>query len=86
MPLSVEQFLLLLMLLLYLFLGSITLNEIGLMFDKDILAQLKSECGGIQTVLKNCADVFFGIFLCFQLILSKLCATVKTQHSRVAVG
>jgi len=33
------------------------------MFDKDILSQLKSENGGLQTVLKNCADVFCGKFI-----------------------
>jgi hypothetical protein len=40
--------------------GTVSLNEVGAMFDKDILTQLKNECGGIQTVLKNCPDVFFG--------------------------
>jgi hypothetical protein len=40
--------------------GSVSLNEVGAMFDKDILLQLKKECGGIQTVLKNCPDVFYG--------------------------
>jgi len=32
------------------------------MFDKEILSQLKSEHGGLQTVLRNCADVFCGEF------------------------
>lgn len=42
------------------FTGTVGLNEVGAMFDKDILTQLKNECGGIQTVLKNCPDVFCG--------------------------
>jgi len=33
------------------------------MFDKEILSQLKCENGGLQTVLKNCGDVFCGKFI-----------------------
>jgi len=42
--------------------GCIPLCEIGGMFDKEMLSQLKSENGGLQTVLRNCADVFCGKF------------------------
>lgn len=43
--------------------GYVPLCDIGDMFDKEILSQLKSENGGLQTVLKNCADVFCGKFI-----------------------
>jgi len=43
--------------------GCIPLRDIGGMFDKEVLSQLKSENGGLQTVLRNCADVFCGKFI-----------------------
>ena len=42
--------------------GILPLKEISEMFDKSVLEKLKSECGGLQTLLKNCPDVFLGIF------------------------
>ena len=46
--------------------------DIGDMFDKEILSQLKREHGGLQTVLKNCADVFCGKFTLRQIQTTKL--------------
>jgi len=43
--------------------GCVPLSDIGDMFDKELLSQLKYENGGLQTVLKNCADVFCGKFV-----------------------
>lgn len=38
--------------------GCLSLNKVSELFSKDILKQLKTECGGLQTVLKNCPDIF----------------------------
>ncbi|XP_065830712.1 probable tRNA (uracil-O(2)-)-methyltransferase isoform X2 [Oscarella lobularis] len=38
--------------------GSLKLSEAASLFDQDVLVQLKSECGGLQTLLKNQHPVF----------------------------
>ncbi|ESO08806.1 hypothetical protein HELRODRAFT_74431, partial [Helobdella robusta] len=38
--------------------GTLSLSKLSEQFSKDELNVLKSECGGLQTVLKNCPDVF----------------------------
>ncbi|XP_038054849.1 probable tRNA (uracil-O(2)-)-methyltransferase [Patiria miniata] len=38
--------------------GSLTFAEIAKLFDSDTLKQLKSECGGLKTLLKNSHQVF----------------------------
>jgi len=40
--------------------GIVPLGDIVKLFDKDILKQLKSECGGLQTLLKNHNSIFHG--------------------------
>lgn len=41
--------------------GSLPLGEVVKLFEKDVLKQLKSECGGLQTLLKNHNSIFHGI-------------------------
>ncbi|XP_071791006.1 probable tRNA (uracil-O(2)-)-methyltransferase [Asterias amurensis] len=38
--------------------GSLTLPEIAKLFNSDVLKQLKKECGGLKTLLKNSHQVF----------------------------
>ncbi|XP_060074918.1 probable tRNA (uracil-O(2)-)-methyltransferase [Ylistrum balloti] len=38
--------------------GSVALSDVAQMFDKDVLKELKSECGGLQTLLRNHNMVF----------------------------
>ncbi|VDI70727.1 tRNASer (uridine44-2'-O)-methyltransferase [Mytilus galloprovincialis] len=38
--------------------GSLPLGEVVKLFEKDVLKQLKSECGGLQTLLKNHNSIF----------------------------
>ena len=59
--------------------GCVPLCDIGSMFEKEILSQLKSEHGGLQTVLRNCADVFCGKF-------STKCKCCKFRVSGVYTG
>ena len=40
--------------------GIVPLGDVVKLFDKDILKQLKSECGGLQTLLKNHNSIFHG--------------------------
>ena len=44
----------------YLFAGIIPLSDAVKLFDKDTLMLLKSECGGLQTLLRNHNSVFNG--------------------------
>jgi tRNASer (uridine44-2'-O)-methyltransferase len=37
---------------------TIHLTEISALLDRETLYEMKKECGGLQTVLKNCPDVF----------------------------
>ncbi|XP_069106213.1 probable tRNA (uracil-O(2)-)-methyltransferase isoform X2 [Argopecten irradians] len=38
--------------------GSVPLSEVAQMFDREVLKELKSECGGLQTLLRNNNNVF----------------------------
>ncbi|XP_033727431.1 LOW QUALITY PROTEIN: probable tRNA (uracil-O(2)-)-methyltransferase [Pecten maximus] len=38
--------------------GSVPLSEVAQMFDREVLRELKSECGGLQTLLRNHNMVF----------------------------
>lgn len=38
--------------------GKISVGDVVAMFDKDLLKELKSECGGLQTLLRNCCHIF----------------------------
>ena len=49
-------------LILFVLLGSLPLGEVVKLFDKEVLKQLKSECGGLQTLLKNHNNIFHGKF------------------------
>jgi len=51
------------------------------MFDKEILSQLKCENGGLQTVLKNCADVFCGKFILRKLLESNAVIILESRSS-----
>lgn len=42
------------------FTGKKSLSDVVKLFDKDVLKQLKSECGGLQTLLRNHNSVFNG--------------------------
>lgn len=42
------------------FTGKKALSDVVKLFDKDVLKQLKSECGGLQTLLRNHNSVFNG--------------------------
>ena len=59
--------------------GSVTLSDVGRMFDKDLLSQLKCEHGGLQTVLKNCADVFRSECLLSQCNINE-CYRIASRH------
>lgn len=51
------------------FTGKKSLSDVVKLFDKDVLKQLKSECGGLQTLLRNHNSVFNGkifISLCLE--------------------
>lgn len=37
------------------------MREAAGMFDKNVLCQLKKECGGLQTLLRNWHQVFEGV-------------------------
>lgn len=39
------------------------MREAAGMFDKNVLCQLKKECGGLQTLLRNWHQVFEGVSL-----------------------
>ena len=41
------------------------------MLDKDVLTQLKRECGGLQTLLRNWPQVFHGVCVCVRHFLKK---------------
>ena len=41
-------------------LGAVPLGDIANMFDKSTLQELKSECGGMQTLLRNHSHIFQG--------------------------
>uniref|UniRef100_A0A0B7B3H1 tRNA (uracil-O(2)-)-methyltransferase n=2 Tax=Arion vulgaris TaxID=1028688 RepID=A0A0B7B3H1_9EUPU len=38
--------------------GSVALNKVAALFDKPTMQELKSECGGLQTLLRNHSHVF----------------------------
>lgn len=40
------------------------LSEVAKLFDKSTLLQLKNECGGLQTLLRNHYYIFKGKFQC----------------------
>lgn len=40
--------------------GSLPLEEVAALFDRATLEQLKEECGGVQTLLRNHHQVFEG--------------------------
>jgi hypothetical protein len=40
--------------------GSIPLGDVAKMFDRSSLSQLKNECGGLQTLLRNKHQIFMG--------------------------
>lgn len=40
--------------------GRLHLSKAAGMFDREVLSQLKRECGGLQTLLRNCHQVFQG--------------------------
>ena len=42
------------------FLGHLELPEVAKLFDKSTLLQLKNECGGLQTLLRNHYYIFKG--------------------------
>ncbi|XP_064618763.1 probable tRNA (uracil-O(2)-)-methyltransferase isoform X2 [Lineus longissimus] len=41
--------------------GSVPLGEVAKMFDKSSLGQLKNECGGLQTLLRNKHQIFMVV-------------------------
>ena len=43
--------------------GKLHLNDVIQLFDGETLKELKAQCGGIQTLLKNNRNIFKGIFL-----------------------
>ena len=44
----------------FMFLGSVPLPDLAKLMLKEELEQLKSECGGLQTLLKNTNHIFKG--------------------------
>ncbi len=40
--------------------GKLHLNDAAKLFDPETLRQMKKGCGGLQTVLRNCHQVFEG--------------------------
>ena len=44
--------------------GSLPLEEVAVLFDGATLVQLKEECGGLQTLLRNHHQVFEGVYSC----------------------
>lgn len=40
------------------------LSDVAKLFDKNTLLQLKNECGGLQTLLRNHYYIFKGKFQC----------------------
>ena len=40
--------------------GELELSEVAELFEKSILLQLKNECGGLQTLLRNHYHLFKG--------------------------
>jgi len=40
--------------------GQMTMAEVVELFDRDLLHNLKSECGGLQTLLRNHCHIFQG--------------------------
>ena len=49
------------------FVGSLSLSEVVELFEKETLLQLKSQCGGLQTLLRNHGHIFKGKLLTFLL-------------------
>ena len=45
---------------LFFFPGKMTMKEVVELFDSDVMKQLKNECGGLKTLLKNANQVFEG--------------------------
>ncbi len=41
--------------------GELTLGEVAAIFSSEVLRQLKKECGGLQTLLRNQHQVFKGV-------------------------
>lgn len=42
--------------------GSLLMGEVVGLFDKELLLELKNECGGLQTLLRNHCHIFQGKF------------------------
>ena len=55
---------------LHFFLGSISIANLAQLFDRGTLRKLKSECGGLQTLLRNHHHVFKGNHDTLCLLLS----------------
>ena len=51
-------------------LGRLSVQEISLLVDRQHLQQLKSQCGGLQTLLKNHSHIFEGMCICLNLEMS----------------
>eukprot|EP00118_Oscarella_pearsei_P008635 m.45600 g.45600 ORF g.45600 m.45600 type:complete len:613 (+) comp33622_c0_seq14:1105-2943(+) len=65
--------------------GSLKLSEAAALFDREVLMKLKSECGGLQTLLRNQHPVFIVSDGCVELRDWSLLghkATSKTQRKR----
>ena len=45
--------------------GKLELSEVASLFDADTLQKLKNECGGLQTILRNCNQAFMGEILVY---------------------
>ena len=54
------------------YLGQMELPEVAKLFDKSTLLQLKNECGGLQTLLRNHYYIFKGEFKldCFEIVFN----------------
>lgn len=40
--------------------GKLPIGEVAALFDREMLQELKSECGGLQTLLRNSSHVYQG--------------------------
>ena len=57
--------------------GSLPLEEAAALFDRATLEQLKEECGGVQTLLRNHHQVFEGALAEWAQVRCVVCGIVR---------
>lgn len=61
--------------------GKLSVGDAAALFDRNLLLELKSECGGLQTLLRNSCHIFQGNYMMLFIVLVSILGNLVVDQS-----